>query len=233
MKANILLIEDDKNLGYVTRDNLEVYDYKVTLCEDGEKGLKVFNQERFDLALVDIMLPKMDGMTVVEKIREKNQDIPIIFLTAKSMPDDKIAGFKKGADDYITKPFSIEELVFRIEVFLKRSSVSPSQRNHQMIYHIGNYVFDHGNQVLQLGDEVRKLTQKEAAVLRMFACNINSVLRREEILLKIWGSDDYFVGRSLDVFISRLRKYLKDDPNLEITNYHSVGFKLEIKASVE
>jgi DNA-binding response OmpR family regulator len=229
MKANLLLVEDDVNLGYVTRDNLEVYDYQVTLCEDGEKGLKAFNQEKFDLAIVDIMLPRMDGMTLVEKIREKNQDIPIIFLTAKSLPDDKIAGFKKGADDYITKPFSIEELVFRIEVFLKRSSVSPSQRNIQAIYNIGNYVFDYNNQVLQLDSEERKLTQKEAAVLKLFACNINNVLRREDIQLKIWGSDDYFVGRSLDVFISRLRKYLKDDPAIEITNYHSVGFKLEVK----
>jgi DNA-binding response OmpR family regulator len=229
MKANLLLVEDDVNLGYVTRDNLEVYDYQVTLCEDGEKGLKAFNQEKYDLAIVDIMLPRMDGMTLVEKIREKNQDIPIIFLTAKSLPDDKIAGFKKGADDYITKPFSIEELVFRIEVFLKRSSVSPSQRNIQAIYNIGNYVFDYNNQVLQLDSEERKLTQKEAAVLKLFACNINNVLRREDIQLKIWGSDDYFVGRSLDVFISRLRKYLKDDPAIEITNYHSVGFKLEVK----
>ncbi len=230
MKANLLLVEDDINLGFVTRDNLEVYDYKVTLCEDGEKGLKAFSQDKFDLAIVDIMLPKMDGMALVEKIREKNQDIPIIFLTAKSMPDDKIAGFKKGADDYITKPFSIEELVFRIEVFLKRSSVSPIQRNRQTIYPVGEYTFDYENQLLQLGTDKRKLTQKEAAVLQMFACNINSVLRREEILIKIWGSDDYFVGRSLDVFISRLRKYLKDDPTIEITNYHSVGFKLEVKA---
>jgi DNA-binding response OmpR family regulator len=231
MKANLLLVEDDVNLGFVTRDNLEVHDYKVTLCEDGEKGLKAFNQEKFDLAIVDIMLPRMDGMTMVEKIREKNQDIPIIFLTAKSLPDDKIAGFKKGADDYITKPFSIEELVFRIEVFLKRSSVTPSQRNIQAIYNIGNYVFDYNNQVLQLDSAERKLTQKEAAVLKLFACNINNVLRREDIQLKIWGSDDYFVGRSLDVFISRLRKYLKDDPAIEITNYHSVGFKLEVKSS--
>jgi DNA-binding response OmpR family regulator len=229
MKANLLLVEDDVNLGFVTRDNLEVYDYKVTLCEDGEEGLKAFSEEKFDLAIVDIMLPKMDGMTLVEKIREKNQDIPIIFLTAKSMPDDKIAGFKKGADDYITKPFSIEELVFRIEVFLKRSSVTPSHRNNQAIYNIGNYVFDYNNQVLQFESSSRKLTQKEAAVLKMFACNINNVLRREDIQLQIWGSDDYFVGRSLDVFISRLRKYLKDDPAIEITNYHSVGFKLEVK----
>jgi DNA-binding response OmpR family regulator len=229
MKANLLLVEDDVNLGFVTRDNLEVYDFKVTLCEDGEMGLNALNEEKFDLAIVDIMLPKMDGMTLVEKIREKNQDIPIIFLTAKSMPDDKIAGFKKGADDYITKPFSIEELVFRIEVFLKRSSVTPSHRNNQAIYNIGNYVFDYNNQLLKLESDKRKLTQKEAAVLKLFACNINNVLRREDIQLQIWGSDDYFVGRSLDVFISRLRKYLKDDPAIEITNYHSVGFKLEVR----
>jgi DNA-binding response OmpR family regulator len=229
MKASILLVEDDINLGFVTKDNLEAYEYQVTLCEDGEKGWKTFNQENFDLIIVDIMLPKMDGITLVEKIREKNQDVPIIFLTAKSLPDDKIAGFKKGADDYITKPFSMEELVFRIEVFLKRSSVSPSQRNNQTIYEIGNYVFDYNNQLLKLNSEKRRLTQKEAAVLKLFACNINNVLRREDILLKIWGSDDYFVGRSLDVFISRLRKYLKDDPAIEITNYHSVGFKLEVK----
>lgn len=229
MKAKILLVEDDVNLGFVTRDNLEAYDYQVTLCRDGEDAWKAFNSDRYDIAVVDIMLPKLDGMALVEMIREKNQDIPVIFLTAKTMPDDKIAGFKKGADDYITKPFSMEELVFRIEVFLKRSSVSPKQRNQQSIYHIGAYVFDYDNQLLQHNAEKRKLTQKEAAVLKLFACNINSILKREDILLKIWGSDDYFVGRSLDVFISRLRKYLKNDPAIEIANYHSVGFKLEIK----
>lgn len=229
MRAKILLVEDDVNLGFVIRDNLETYDYKVTLCKDGEEGWEMFNADRFDLAVVDIMLPKMDGMTLVEMMREKNQDIPIIFLTAKTMPDDKIAGFKMGADDYITKPFSMEELVFRIEVFLKRSSVSPTQRNQQSVYNIGSYVFDFDNQLLKYNSEKRKLTQKEAAVLQLFACNINTILKREDILLKIWGSDDYFVGRSLDVFISRLRKYLKSDPSIEITNFHSVGFKLEVK----
>lgn len=229
MKAKILLVEDDLNLGFVTRDNLETYEYKVTLCKDGEEAWEAFNSDRFDLAIVDIMLPKMDGMTLVEKIREENQDIPIIFLTAKTMPDDKIAGFKLGADDYITKPFSMEELVFRIEVFLKRPSVSSKQRNQQSVYNIGSYVFDFDNQTLKHNSERRKLTQKEAAVLQLFACNINTILKREDILLKIWGSDDYFVGRSLDVFISRLRKYLRNDPNIEITNYHSVGFKLEVK----
>lgn len=229
MKARILLVEDDVNLGFVTKDNLEVNDYEVVLCKDGEEGWRAYKENDFDLCVIDIMLPKMDGISLVEKIRTNNQDIPLIFLTAKSMQDDKISGFKAGADDYITKPFSIEELLFRIEVFLKRSAVAPAYRNNQSHYQIGSYSFDYTNQLLKHNGHERKLTQKEAAVLQIFACNINNVLKREEILLKVWGADDYFVGRSLDVFISRLRKYLKEDPSIEIANFHSVGFKLVVR----
>ncbi|MGK7394745.1 MAG: response regulator transcription factor [Candidatus Cyclobacteriaceae bacterium M3_2C_046] len=232
MKASILLVEDDINLGFVTKDNLEVNDYQVTLCEDGEIAWHIYQNQHFDLCIIDIMLPKLDGISLVEKIRQQDEEIPVIFLTAKAMKEDKITGFKAGADDYITKPFSIEELIFRIEVFLKRSSFSRQTRKEkeQEIYQIGSYQFDYRNQILAWGEQEKKLTQKEAALLKMFCTNTENILKREEILLKIWGNDDYFVGRSLDVFISRLRKYLKEDPSIEINNYHSVGFKLEVKA---
>jgi len=228
-KPRILLVEDDINLGYVIKDNLHVNGYEVTLCEDGEKGLEASCVQKFDLCILDIMLPKKDGFSIAEEIRKKDQQTPILFLSAKSMKEDKITGFKIGADDYITKPFSIEELILRIEVFLKRSKNFLQTNDLPKSFTIGKFQFNYSDLCLSCNGNSRTLTQKEADILRLFCLKQDSILKREEILQSIWGDDDYFLGRSLDVFISKLRKYLKADANVEIVNYHGVGFKLEIK----
>lgn len=228
MGAKILFVEDDVNLGFVTKDNLEEEGYQITHCEDGAEGFEEFRKDEFDLCLLDVMLPQMDGFTLAEKIRDIDPEVPIIFLTAKSMQEDKIAGLKLGADDYITKPFSIEELILKIEIFLKRNKIIESAKP-QTAFHIGNYVFDSSDYALRLNDDERKLTRRENELLKYFAENLEVVLKREDILMKIWGNDDYFNGRSLDVFISRLRKYLKDDDRIEIKNIHRVGFKMSIQ----
>lgn len=230
-KPRLLLVEDDVNLGFVVKDNLEDRGFDVTHKEDGELGLQAFKDGSFDLCILDVMLPKKDGFTLAADIRERNHDVPIIFLTAKNMKEDKIQGFKLGADDYITKPFSMEELVLRIEVFLKRSGKdrAPAAPVEQ-VFRIGSYRFDYPNLELEGPGELKRLTQREADVLRMLCLEQGKVLKREEILKKIWGSDDYFAGRSMDVFISKLRKYLGDDERVEIMNYHGVGFKLNVKA---
>ena len=221
----ILLVEDDPTLGFVVKDNLIQHNYEVQLCEDGELALKAFENGVFELCILDIMLPKIDGFAVAEKIRSKNKQIPIIFLSAKSLNEDKIAGFKLGADDYITKPFSMEELICRMEVFLKRSSANADQQN---VWEIGNYTFNNAEISLKYKDELIQLTRRESELLQFLCENQEVVTKREEILMKLWGEDDYFQGRSLDVFISKLRKYLSKDPKVDIINYHGVGFKLEI-----
>jgi len=222
----ILLVEDDENLGRVIRDFLKIKGFDVTLSADGESGYESFVSDQFDCCILDVMLPRKDGISLAKDIRKVDHEIPILFLTAKSMDEDKVEGFKTGADDYITKPFNIEELVMRIQVFLRRSRAID---NHSgSIYKLGAYEFDHENLKLSSEFEDRTLTQREADILLIFCKNKGNVLRREDILLKIWGKDDYFVGRSLDVFLSKLRKYLKDDPKVEIQNHHSVGFKLVI-----
>ena len=226
--ARILLVEDDTNLGFVIRDNLQENGYDVVLCADGEKGLEAYGQFEFDLCVLDIMLPRKDGITLAREIREMDPMIPVLFLTAKSTKEDKINGFRAGGDDYITKPFSIEELICRIEVFLRRSGSTGDSENTSR-FTIGKYDFDYENNSLWLNDDKRVLTKREAEILKTLFVNNHRILKREEILNMIWGNDDYFSGRSLDVFISRLRKYLKDDERIEIINYHSVGFKLEIK----
>jgi DNA-binding response OmpR family regulator len=229
MNTKILLVEDDPNLGFVIKDNLQMKGYDVTLCSDGEAGEKTFFQYPFDLCILDVMMPKKDGFAVAQNIRQKNQQVPILFVTAKSMLEDKVAGFTAGGDDYITKPFSVEELCLRIEVFLRRASGSLPKTDTQ--FKLGKYLFDSQNLTLVFDEDVRTLTQKEADVLRLLAQNQDHVLKREEILKAVWGDDDYFMGRSMDVFISKLRKYLKDDPSAQIVNYHGVGFRLEIKAA--
>ncbi len=225
MKAHLLYVEDDESLSFVTRDNLELQGYQITACDDGEKALEIIRNQTFDLCILDVMLPEVDGFTLAEEIRKKDTEVPIIFLTAKSLKEDKIRGLKLGGDDYITKPFSIEELILKIEIFLKRSKIhTPVQETE---FSIGQYHFDYKNLSLQLNDTEKSLTQKEADLLRYFAEHKNEVLKRSDILEKIWGEDDYFMGRSLDVFISRLRKYLKGDENLKIENIHGVGFRLK------
>jgi DNA-binding response OmpR family regulator len=207
--------------------------YNVDLADNGGLALAMFVPGKYDLCLLDVMLPQKDGFTLAEEIRDKDQQIPIIFLTARSMKEDKIRGFKIGADDYITKPFSTEELMLRIEAILRRTRASG--HNNQMepeVYSIGRYHFDYANQTIELdGGQIRNLTRKEADVLRILCINKNQVVRRDFALKLIWGEDDYFMGRSMDVYITKLRKILKDDPDISIQNVHRTGFKLEEKVS--
>jgi DNA-binding response OmpR family regulator len=230
-KAKLLYVEDDIHLSYVTIDNLELQGYEVTHCEEGVSALAAFEKGSFDLCILDVMLPNLDGFELAKKIRNTNQQIPIIFLTAKSLKEDKITGLKLGADDYITKPFSIEELILKIDIFLKRSVKTEIPNiDEKEIYSIGKkYDFDYKNLTLSLGTNSVRLTQKEADLLKLFAKNPNEVIKRDLILTKIWGKDDYFLGRSLDVFISRLRKYLKEDYSIVIENIHGVGFNMQIR----
>lgn len=230
-RAKILLVEDDPNLGFVVKDNLRQKGYEVVLCRDGEEGEKTFATHVFQLCIFDVMLPKKDGFALARTIREKNSEIPILFLTAKAMIDDKLEGFGTGADDYITKPFSLEELFCRVEVFLKRS-----QSPKEIVSLIGNiqlgqFEFDASNFKLKNHTREKVLTSREAEILKQLYVHRDRVVKREEILMAVWGDDDYFLGRSLDVFISKLRKYLKDDSSVQIINYHGVGFKLEIDAN--
>jgi two-component system, OmpR family, response regulator VicR len=226
MKAHLLYVEDDESLSFVTRDNLELQGYRITYCDTGKQAMEVIKQNDFDLCILDVMLPDFDGFTIAEEIRKFNTQVPILFLTAKSMKEDRIRGLKLGADDYITKPFSIEELLLKIEIFLRRSKVtSPSVPTYLTV---GNYLLDHKNLTLKFADQAKNLTQKEADLMKMFIENKNEVIKRSFILESLWGEDDYFLGRSLDVFISRLRKYLSQDPRIKIENIHSVGFKMKV-----
>ncbi len=227
MSSRILLVEDDPTLGYVIKDGLAHKGYDVTLCKDGEQGQSVFEQQLFDLCIFDVMMPKKDGFTLAKSIRDKNTQVPILFVTAKTMLDDKMEGFRAGGDDYILKPFSMEELVMRIEVFLRRSKSNGHEPSGS--FELGSFKFDAKNFKLNHPSGEKVLTPKEAEVLKLLCLHQERVLKREEILTTVWGDDDYFMGRSLDVFISKLRKYLKEDSNVEIVNYHGVGFKLEVK----
>ncbi|MBL7861112.1 MAG: response regulator transcription factor [Cyclobacteriaceae bacterium] len=227
MRVKILLVEDDPNLGFVIKDNLAIKGYEVTLSENGDDGLRLFNENIFDLCILDVMMPKKDGFTLAQQIREKDQNVPILFVTAKGMLEDKITGFQSGGDDYLVKPFSMEELCLRIEVFLRRSAAPIKDEN----FALGEFNFDCHNFTLRHTSGEKTLTQKEAEVLKLLCTNKDRVLKREEILKAVWGNDDYFLGRSMDVFISKLRKYLKEDPRVQIVNYHGVGFKLEVEAA--
>ncbi|MFZ4741364.1 MAG: response regulator transcription factor [Bacteroidales bacterium] len=229
-KAKILLVEDDPNLSLILVDYLELLTYETILCKDGVHGLNTFKTTHFDLCLLDVMMPKKDGFTLADDIRKLNQDIPIIFLTAKSLKEDRIRGFKIGCDDYITKPFSTEELSLRIDAILKRcmikSNLSTAER--QIVFNIGSFVFDYTNMTLISPNTKYNLTRKEVDLLKLLCDNKNLLLKRETALKTIWGDDNYFIGRSMDVFITKLRKYLKEDPKICITNVHGAGFKLEI-----
>lgn len=226
MNTRILLVEDDPALGFVIKDNLLQKGYDVTLCVDGDEGQDSFAKQNFDLCIFDVMMPKKDGFTLAQSVREKNSEVPILFVTAKAMLEDKLTGFRAGGDDYIVKPFSMEELYARIEVFLRRTS---GKGTKEEVFTIGTFTFDSKNFMLQHASGSKALTQKESEVLKMFCLNPDRVLKREEILKAVWGDDDYFMGRSMDVFISKLRKYLKEDASVQIVNFHGVGFKLEIK----
>lgn len=226
MKANLLYVEDDESLGFVTKDNLALHGYSVTHCMDGNEAIEEFQNKVFDLCILDVMLPGVDGFFIAQEIRKKDLQVPILFLTAKSLKEDRIHGLKLGGDDYITKPFSIEELLLKIEIFLRRRNISVPQSETKIEF--GVYEFDYSNYVLSCQGKTETLTQREADLLKLFLENPNHVLKRSYILEKLWGEDDYFLGRSLDVFISRLRKYLKKDENLKIENIHGVGFRFKI-----
>lgn len=225
--ANLLYVEDDESLSFVTKDNLELQGFKVTHCIDGKQAMSTIKNHQFDLCILDVMLPDVDGFTIAQEIRKVDKQIPILFLTARSLKEDKIHGLRLGADDYITKPFSIEELILKVQIFLKRRNIVGSADGQLTEFDLGQYMFDYKNLELKLGEVTKKLTQKEADLLRFFIRNKNEVLKRSDILESLWGEDDYFMGRSLDVFISRLRKYLKQDETLKIENIHGVGFRLK------
>jgi two-component system, OmpR family, response regulator len=227
-KTTILLVEDDPNLSDVLKDYLELLDYKVLFAADGEAGLETFEKQNIDLCILDVMLPRKDGFSLAADIRLQNFEVPIIFLTARGQMEDRITGFKAGCDDYVAKPFSSEELSLRIEAILKRCRVSFTPAPGEE-YLLGRYVFDAANLELRFGETKQSLTPKEAALMRLLCRNINILLPREKALKEIWGTDDYFIGRSMDVFITKLRKYLKDDPNVAIVNVHGSGFRLEVK----
>jgi DNA-binding response OmpR family regulator len=230
MKIKILLVEDDTNLGFVISDNLRSEGYQVTLCTDGADGFKRFNEEPFHLCIFDVMMPKLDGFTLARDIRKMNTSVPILFLTAKSMTEDKVEGFKAGGDDYLTKPFSTEELQLRVAALLKRVNIQPEKKIEKIV-HLGTYVFDSENYTLKHPKFEKGLTKKEAQVLKVLCTFKDQVVPREVVLNAVWGQDDYFVGRSLDVFITKLRKYFKEDPSIQIQNIHGVGFKLETECA--
>jgi DNA-binding response OmpR family regulator len=237
MPQNILLVEDDRNFGDVLRSYLEMHNYDVTLATDGEAGWNTFKGGNFDLCILDVMMPKKDGFTLGREIKESNQEMPLIFLTAKALKEDVIDGFKIGADDYITKPFNSEELLYRVQAVLKRSAAVPNPEENKKEFDIGKYHFNYPLRILTFRDgdtvEKDKLSPKEAHLLRLFCIHKNEVLARSLALTQIWEEDNYFTARSMDVFVTKLRKYLKNDENIEIVNIHGNGFRLIDKTEVE
>lgn len=221
--VRVLYAEDDATLAYLTKDNLEQNGYEVRHCTDGQSCLELFKRESFHICIFDIMLPKLDGFALTSEIRKIDQEIPIFFLSSKILKEDRLKGLRLGADDYLVKPFSIEELLLKIGIFLTRSKKHPGPE--KTIYTIGSYRFNASDNLLSRNEGKVQLTQREAQLLKLFLDNQDTVLKREEILKKLWGSDDYFLGRSLDVFISRLRKYLAGEKKVSIENLHGVGFK--------
>ncbi|MFO0495037.1 MAG: response regulator transcription factor [Flavobacteriia bacterium] len=228
MKVKILLVEDDTSLGFVIADQLRLDGYHVTLCTDGADGFRRFNSEEFHLCIFDVMMPKKDGFSLARDIRKINEIIPILFLTAKSMTEDKVEGFKSGGDDYLTKPFSVEELQLRVNALLKRVNIVMKTADEAIIP-VGAYNFDTLNFKLTHQRFEKTLTKKEAQILKILCKFKDQVVPRDVVLNAVWGQDDYFVGRSLDVFITKLRKYFKEDEHITISNIHGIGFKLEVK----
>lgn len=227
-KTKILLAEDDKNLGSVLKAYLEAKGYNTTLCIDGKEALETYKRNEFDFCILDIMMPVMDGFTLAKEIRKMDEQVPFLFLTAKSMQEDKIFGLELGADDYLTKPFSMEELLLRIKAIHRRSKTDEKDTSENTVFEFGNYTFDYNRQMLVIGDHQQKLTSKEADLLKLLCQNMNNVLDRSVALNKIWYDDSYFNARSMDVYITKLRKYLKEDDQVELINVHGVGFKLVV-----
>lgn len=230
VKTRILLVEDDPSLGTLLEEYLNAKGFETKLADDGNKGYDVFCKNTFDLLLLDVMMPHKDGITLAKEIRQTDKNIPIIFLTAKSMKEDTIEGFNAGGDDYITKPFSMEELLVRINAVLRRTNKLRSQDTEEVNFSIGKYNFNAEKQALQFGGNEQKLTTKESQLLRLLCVHKNDVLDRNFALKTIWHDDNYFNGRSMDVYIAKLRKYLKDDSKVEIINIHGKGFKLLVNS---
>ena len=230
-KLHILLCEDEESLGMLVREYLEAKGYEADLFLDGEAGYRAFMKRKYDMCLLDVMMPKMDGFALAKEIRLVNTEVPIIFLTAKNLKEDILEGFKLGADDYLTKPFSMDELVYRMEAILRR--VKSKEQKNLTRFQLGNYIFDTQRQVLILGEEQTKLTTKESELLTMLCVHVNDVLERDLALKTIWMDDNYFNARSMDVYITKLRKLLKGDPNSEINNVHGRGYRLIVPNMVQ
>jgi DNA-binding response OmpR family regulator len=228
MKPSILLVEDDYNLGFIISDELIAQGYEIKLCLDGIEAIQEFHAKTYHLCILDVMMPRKDGFTLAKEIRATHPDVPILFLTAKSMTEDRVEGFKVGGDDYLTKPFSSEELQLRIKALLKRINIK-LEEDEEKVFTIGKYTFDSENFLLTSANFQKTLTKKEAQILKILIKYKNQVTPRDIILNAVWGQDDYFVGRSMDVFITKIRKYLKEDPSLQISNIHGIGFKFEEK----
>jgi DNA-binding response OmpR family regulator len=227
-KAKVLLAEDDLSLGYVIKDNLVDAGYEVVLCADGQSAIDKFDKAEFDICLLDIMMPNKDGFSVAKKIRQQTDIVPILFLTAKSLEEDRIRGFETGADDYIIKPFSMPELLMRIDVFLRRTKKMHSDKTVSFV--IGRIRFSYTDLKLTIGKDDINLTQKESDLLKFLCEHPNRILKREEVLLNVWGKDDYFLGRSMDVFITKLRKHFKTDLDVNLETIHGVGFRFNVPA---
>lgn len=232
MTPKILLVEDDETLGFLLSEFLRSRDFEVAWAKDGVDGLRQFNADKFDLCLLDVMMPALDGFTVAELLRQRKADQPIIFLTAKSLHADVVRGFKAGADDYIKKPVDEEELVVRIQAVLKRTTAGLTDLGSEVrtVFQLGHYIFDSGKCSLQLGNQVRQLTEMEAQLLKLLCDRMGQLVQREWVLERIWNRNDFLARKSMDVFISRLRKYLEGDPRVRITNLHGSGFVLEVAA---
>lgn len=228
VQTRVLLAEDDRNLGNILKNYLEAKGYQTNLCVNGQEALDIFVQQEFDFCILDIMMPVKDGFAVASEIRSINRKIPILFLTAKSLQEDKVRGFESGADDYITKPFSMEELLLRMQAILRRTEESPRPGQTENLFTLGGYTFDYNRQSLIYRNKEQKLTSKEAGLLRLLCIHSNDVLDRSTALKEIWNDDSYFNARSMDVYIVKLRKYLKSDPRVELNNVHGVGFKLVV-----
>lgn len=229
MKTRILLAEDDLNLGKILKPYLEAKGFVVDLHTNGQDALMAFQKNEFDLVVLDVMMPVMDGFTAADNIRKTDKKIPIVFLTAKSLEDDKLKGFNMGADDYITKPFNMEILLARINAVLRRTLVDPEEGGGKDVFTVGKYNFDYIHQQLKIGKDVQKLTSKESELLKLLCQHENETMDRRVALNRIWKDDSYYNARSMDVYITKLRKYLKDDSNIQIINVHGIGFKLLTK----
>ena len=230
-KIKILLVEDDPNLSLVLQDFLEMLGYETVSCGNGDEGLAAFRKGGFHLCIFDVMMPRKDGFSLAVDVRRSDTQVPIIFLTAKSFKEDRIKGFQAGCDDYITKPFSTEELNYRIRAILRRTTYEKQEKifSNETVFKFGIYTFDSINMLLLSPGKEQHLTRKESELLKILCQNRNQILTREIALKRVWGDDDYFIGRSMDVFITKLRKYIKDDPNISIANVHGTGFKFIVE----